>query len=168
MKTIALITAVALSSFAATGAESNSTPAQAENTSAAKNACTDNQKAACCDECEVDIETITLLAENGDPIAQYTIAWIADNGTPNTPADPDKAQEMYTKALPGLEKAAKDGDPKACYALAHMYAEGKGVAKDPEKSKAMLKWCKACCDKKAADKNSQEGAATPEQQPAEM
>lgn len=165
MKTIALISAVALSSFAAIGAESNSAPAQADNTTAANTACADNQNSACCDECEVDVETITLLAENGDPIAQYTIAWIADNATP---ADPDKAQEMYSKALPGLEKAAKEGDPKACYALAHMYAEGKGVAKDPEKSKAMLKWCKACCDKKAADKSSQEGAATPEQQPAEM
>lgn len=168
MKTIALMTAVALSSLAAIGAESKSTPAQADNAAAAKTACTDNQNSACCGECEVDVETITLLAENGDPIAQYTIAWITDNGTPSTPAAPEKAQGMYAKALPGLEKAAKEGDPKACYALAHMYAQGKGVAKDPEKAKSLMKWCKECCDRKAAEKSSQEGAAAPQQQPAEM
>lgn len=168
MKTITLMTAVVLSSFAATGAETTPAPAQADNSANTSPACTANLNPTCCDECEVDIETITLLAENGDPIAQYTIAWIADNGTPDTPAAPEKAQEMYAKALPGLEKAAKKGDPKACYALAHMYMEGKGVAKDPEKAKAIMKWCKDCCDKKAAEKSSQEGAATPEQQPAEM
>ncbi|MBR5887898.1 MAG: sel1 repeat family protein [Akkermansia sp.] len=144
MKNIALITAVTLSSFAAFGAESQpaATPA------AAASDCCANQAANCPEQCEVDMETITILAENGDPIAQYTIAWIADTGTESTPADPAKANEMYSKALPGLEKAAKAGDPKACYALAHMYMEGKGVEKNPEKAKALLKWCKDCCDKK--------------------
>ena len=168
MKTITLMSALALSSFVATGTEATPAPAQADNSATTTPACTDNMSPACCDECDIDIETITLLAENGDPIAQYTIAWITDNGTPSTPAAPEKAQEMYAKALPGLEKAAKDGDPKACNALAHMYTEGKGVAKDPEKARAIMKWCKGCCDKKAADKSSQEGTAAPEQQPAEM
>lgn len=143
MKNIALITAVTLSSFAAFGAES-----QPAATPAAASDCCANQAANCPEQCEVDMETITILAENGDPIAQYTIAWIADTGTESTPADPAKANEMYSKALPGLEKAAKAGDPKACYALAHMYMEGKGVEKNPEKAKALLKWCKDCCDKK--------------------
>lgn len=167
MKTIALITAVALSSFSAFGADSPA-PAKADKAACPAAPCCDSADAACPEQCTVDMETITLLAENGDPIAQYTIAWIADNGTDKTPADPEKAKEMYAKALPGLEKAAKEGDPKACYALAHMYAEGKGVEKDHEKAKAMLKWCKKCCDKKDAEKTPADGAAAPAAQPAEM
>ncbi|MBR2126729.1 MAG: sel1 repeat family protein [Akkermansia sp.] len=167
MKKIALITAVALSSFAAIGAESQAA-AKADTAAAPAAPCCDKSAAACPEQCTVDMETITVLAENGDPIAQYTIAWIADNGTAATPADPEKAKEMYAKALPGLEKAAKEGDPKACYALAHMYAEGKGVEKDHEKAKAMMKWCKECCDKKGSEKPSETGAATPAAQPSEM
>lgn len=167
MKKIALITVVALSSSAAICAETQPTE-NTENASAPATPCCDSSQSNCPEQCTVDMETITVLADNGDPIAQYTIAWIADNGTTATPADPEKAKEMYAKALPGLEKAAKEGDPKACCALAHMYAEGKGVEKDPDKAKALLKWCKECCDKKASEKTPADDAATPAAQPAEM
>ncbi len=170
MKTFALMTTVALSSFAAFGAETTPAPAT--------DACKDN--AACCakdakcdDTCWLDVETITIEAANGDPIAQYAIAWITDTGASNTPKDPEKAQDMYAKALPGLEKAAKEGNPTACYALANMYANGKGVEKNPEKAKEILAWCKDCLKKKAAekaaaDKSSQEAPADAAQQSSEM
>ena len=96
----------------------------------------------CGEQAWLDIETVTLEAANGDPIAQYTIAWLTDNGTNNVPQDPEKAKEMYTKAVPGLEKAAADGDASACCALANMYANGKGVEKDEAKAKEMMNRCK--------------------------
>lgn len=90
----------------------------------------------------MDVETITIEAANGNPIAQYVIAWITDNGLNDEPADPEKAKDMYAKALPGLEKAAEEGDPSACCALAKMYATGKGVEKNPEKAKELMERCK--------------------------
>lgn len=153
MKTFALITTVALSSFAAIGAEA--TPAQKDATACSDPCCQNNAEGSQCgNSCWLDIETITIEAANGDPIAQYAIAWITDNGTGDTPADPEKAKDMYSKALPGLEKAAKEGNPTACAALAHMYATGKGVEKDPEKAREIMKWCKECAAKKAAEKEA--------------
>lgn len=95
-------------------------------------------------ECWLDIETITLEAENGDPLAQYTIAYLTDQGV-NIPKDPEKAKEMYTKAAPGLMTAAAKGHPAASFALAHMYANGKGVEKDANKAAQYHKWAKHCC-----------------------
>ncbi|MBR4108292.1 MAG: sel1 repeat family protein [Akkermansia sp.] len=89
----------------------------------------------------VDMETITVEAENGDPIAQYTVAYLVDEGK-GTEKDPEKAKDMYTKALPGLEKAAAEGHAGACCALAHMYWEGKGVPKDEAKAKEYMRMCK--------------------------
>ena len=59
-----------------------------------------------------------------------------------------KAQDWYAKALPGLEKAAQEGHPTACRALAHMYAEGKGVEKNPEMAEKYMKMYKELCEKK--------------------
>ena len=89
----------------------------------------------------VDMETITVEAENGDPIAQYTVAYLVDEGK-GTEKAPEKAKDMYTKALPGLEKAAAEGHAGACCALAHMYWEGKGVPKDEAKAKEYMRMCK--------------------------
>jgi len=162
MKTFALISMVALSGFVAAGAEA--TPAK---TDAA--CCTNGANAAKCDDqCWLDIETITVEAANGDPIAQYAIAWITDSGINNTPKDPEKAKEMYTKALPGLEKAAKEGNPTACYALANMYANGKGVEKNPEKAKEIMAHCKDCMKKKAAEKEAAEKASQEQSQSSGM
>ena len=135
------------------GATAFSAETPAENTTPApQDACcnqaADNQ--ACEDECWMDVETITIEAANGNPIAQYVIAWITDNGLNNTPADPEKAKGMYTEALPGLEKAAAEGDPAACCALAKMYATGKGVEKNPEKAKELMEHAKQLM--KAKDK----------------
>ena len=119
-----------------------------------KSPCTKTDKGIQCGEqAWLDIETVTLEAANGDPIAQYTVAYLTEAGDDNTAPDADKASEWYKKSLPGLEKSAADGSISACLALAHMYAEGKGVEKNPEmvkKYKEMAKelWEKKCKDKK--------------------
>ncbi len=92
----------------------------------------------------VDVETVTLAAANGDPIAQFIIAYITETD-PSMSAHKDKAADMYSNALPGLEKAAKEGNKKACRALAHMYATGSGVEKNPEMAKKYMKDCGNCC-----------------------
>lgn len=155
MKKFALLSIVALSGTAAFGADE--TPAAPEKDNQAKTCCTaDNND--CCDECWLDVETITVEAANGDPIAQYTIAWLTDTGMNNVPQDPEKAKEMYSKAVPGLEKAAADGDASACCALANMYATGKGVDKDEAKAKEMMKRCKELMKEQ---KEAQDKADTP-------
>lgn len=99
-----------------------------------KTPCCKSDKGISCDkECWLNIDTITVEAANGDPIAQYTLAYLTDEGI-DTPKDPEKAKEMYKKALPGLTAAADKGHPTACRALSHMYAHGKGVEKDINKS----------------------------------
>lgn len=133
----------------------NAAPDSADTTKA----CCDNSNSCCNnqadDECWLDIETITIEAANGDPIAQYTIAWLTDTGTNNVPQDTAKAEEMYAKALPGLEKAAAEGDPNACCALAKMYATGKGVAKDEAKAKELMqRYCELEKAQKKADKTT--------------
>lgn len=95
----------------------------------------------------LNIETVTLEAANGDPIAQYTVAYLTETGNDKTAPDAEKAKEWYTKSLPGLEKAAAEGHPAACRALAHMYAEGKGVEKNPEKAEKYMKMYKELCKK---------------------
>lgn len=159
MKTIAIATAVALSGFAAMGAEdTNNTPASNNTTlnkpAAAEKCCQSDKCAGCNDTAWVDIETITIEAANGDPIAQYAIAYITDTGAGDTEKDPEKAKEMYANALPGLEKAAADGNPRACRALAHMYAEGKGVEKNEAKAKEYMEMCKKACENEKKDADS--------------
>lgn len=156
MKTIAIMTAVALSGLTALGADTTS-PAASDSSAAMPTAtCSSSDNGIQCDDtCWLNVETVTIEAANGNPIAQYAIAYITDNGINNTPKDPDKAQALYSQALPGLEKAAKEGDPNACRALARMYAEGKGVDKDSAKAEEYLKKCKDCSKKKAeANKES--------------
>ena len=147
MKKTALISAIMLSGTAAYSAETPAETTQAAEPSACCPQTADNQQ--CGDECWLDIETITVEAANGNPIAQYVIAWVTDNGLNNEPADPEKAKAMYAEALPGLEKAAAEGDPSACCALAKMYATGKGVEKNPEKAKELMERCKQLMKEKS-------------------
>jgi len=163
MKTIAIMTAVALSGLTAMSAETTSST---DNMTATPTAtCSGSDKGIQCDDTAwLNVETVTIEAANGDPIAQYAIAYITDNGINNTPKDPEKAQALYSQALPGLEKAAKDGDPNACRALARMYAEGKGVEKDSAKAEEYLKQCRECSKKKAEEQKksdqSESGSST--------
>lgn len=111
--------------------------------------CTQTDKGIQCgDQVWLDIETVTIEAENGDPLAQYTVAYLMEAAPESTPADAEKAKEWYAKSLPGLEKAAAEGHPAACCALAHMYAEGKGVEKNPELAEKYRKMYRELCDKK--------------------
>lgn len=80
-----------------------------------------------------DVETITVQAANGDPIAQYVIAWILDEGA-GVPQDTKAADTWYKKAAPGLKEKADKGDKAACRALSTMYKNGKGVDKSDTKA----------------------------------
>ncbi len=110
-----------------------------------------------CGEEWVDIETVTLEAANGDPIAQFIVAYITEND-PSMADKKDMATGMYSKALPNLQQAAKDGNKKACRALAHMYATGSGVEKNPELAKQYMKECGDCC---GSSKCQPDGCMTP-------
>lgn len=146
MKTIALMTAVALSGLTAIGADTDttsSTPTTRDTTTPGITCQNEGKGGVTCDGTYwLNIDTVTLAAANGDPIAQYAIAYITENGINGTPKDPEKAQGLYTQALPGLTTAANEGNPTACRALAHMYAHGKGVDKDEQKSREFMEKCK--------------------------
>lgn len=147
MKTFAMMTAVALGSLAAMGADTPTTTST--DTTTPGISCRKDGKGVSCDGTYwIDVDTLTLAAANGDPIAQYAVAYITENGINGTPKDPDKAQAMYTQAFPGLKEAADNGNPTACRALAHMYAHGKGVDKDEAKSRDFMQKCKDATDKK--------------------
>ena len=119
--------------------------------------CTDNMAPNCtksaegaltCNDQEwLNVETITLEAANGDPIAQYTVAYLTDQGM-EMPQNTERAAQMYAAAMPGLEKEAKAGNPAACRALAHMYAEGKGCDKNPAMAAMYARMAKECKDAK--------------------
>ena len=127
--------------------------------------CTKSDKGVSCgEEAWLDIETVTVEAANGDPIAQYTVAYLIETGDENSKPDADKAQEWYAKSVPGLEKAAAEGHIGACRALARMYAEGKGVDKNPEMAEKYSKMAKELWEKKCAEKKAADAAAN---QPAQ-
>lgn len=164
MKTTAIATVVALCGMTAMGADATtSTVSSNESTCCAakpaENCCNADSSAVDNATEWVDIETITLEAANGDPIAQYTIAYITDTGSGNATKDPEKANEMYRNALPGLEKAAAEGNPHACRALAYMYAEGKGVEKNEAKAKEYMEMCAKCSGKDASPSKAEDAPA---------
>ena len=100
-----------------------------------------------CPTAVLTVETLTVAAANGDPIAQYMLAYLTETGV-GMPQDSAKAAELYAAAIPNLVQAAEAGDPRACKALARAYAEGRGVTADPAKSEAYMKKaadCKARC-----------------------
>lgn len=151
MKKIALTTTVVLLSLVSL-AQADDTTATSSPADCCTKCCTkpcdkDSSSTACKPQEWLNIETVTLEAANGDPIAQYTVAYLTETGNDKSAPDAEKAKEWYTKSLPGLEKAAAEGHPAACRALAHMYAEGKGVEKNPEKAEKYMKMYKELCKK---------------------
>ena len=129
-----------------------------------KSPCSKDDKGIKCGMQEwLDIETVTIEAANGDPIAQYTVAYLTETDGEPSDTDKEKAREWYAKSVPGLEKAAAEGHPYACLALAHMYAQGKGVDKNPEKAAEYMKMYKELCKKDAACPT--EKKCCPNQQP---
>ncbi len=129
--------------------------------------CTQSDKDnKCGEEAWLDVETVTVEAENGNPIAQYTVAYLIETAPDATAEHAEKSKEWYNKALPGLEKAAAEGHPAACLALARMYADGKGVEKNPEMAEKYKKMYKELCDKKCKDKKECCPKAAPAETPA--
>lgn len=177
MKNIAFTIAMALCGVAAYAADEPTATATTDQGMPCAH-CKPCPKAAQCDGTAwVDIETLTIEAANGDPIAQYAVAYITETGMGDTPKDPEKAQELYKQALPGLKEAAEKGHPVACRALSHMYAEGKGVDTDKAKAAEYMKDCakashgkckhhgwKDCC--KHCDKKKDQTPPAPAEQPA--
>lgn len=144
------MTAVALSGlYAASGADSTTTTTTPADSTTPTISCQNGGKGnvSCDGTYWLNIDTATLAAANGDPIAQYAVAYITENGINGTPKDPERAQGLYSQALPGLTSAANDGNPTACRALAHMYAHGKGVDKDEQKSREFMQKCKENSEK---------------------
>lgn len=150
MNKITITMAAALMSLAAYAQDTTATPAAtptaADSAPCDGGTCSVKAGKAMPHAAWLNVETITAEAANGDPIAQYTIAYLTDEGI-NTPQDSAKAADMYKTALPSLEKAAADGHAGACRALSHMYAMGKGVEKDAAKAKEYWNMCKKCGDK---------------------
>lgn len=178
MKKFAFTTTAMLLGFATLALAESTQEATASTPEAAKcctkdasckPACTKSDKGIQCGEqAWLDIETVTLEAANGDPIAQYTVAYLTETGDDQTPPDTKKAGEWYSKSVAGLEKAAAEGHPAACLALAHMYAHGKGVEKNHEKAEKYMKMykelCKEkCCKGKAECPAEKTGCPCPEQ-----
>ncbi len=155
MKTTAFIATVTLLGMQAFASADTTTPTSTpSDTKCPTTCCTPDQ--TCCPTTTpqgsvqsfgqewLNVETITLEAANGDPIAQYTLAYLTDTGN-QVPQDKDKAAEMYAAAKPGLEKAAHAGNAAACHALAHMCATGSGCDKDPEQAAKYTQMAKDCC-----------------------
>ncbi len=155
MKNIAFMSAVALLTIPAM-AESSTIPTDAKAACKEKptSCCSTSEKGVQCGQQEwLNVETVTLEAANGDPLAQYTVAWLSDTGK-GMPQDSEKAADMYGKSLPGLQKAAENGNACACLALAHMYAEGKGVEKNEETAKKYMEMYKHCKQKAEQEKTT--------------
>lgn len=157
MKTTGFITSIVLVGLQAFVAAENTTPTTTPADGTTPMACCGHKAADCpppgmtpqgtvqgFGQEWLNIDTVTLEAANGDPIAQYTLAYLTDTGT-QTPQDKDKAAQMYADSRPSLEQAAKAGSAAACHALAHMCATGKGCEKDPEQAKKYAKMAKDCC-----------------------
>lgn len=102
---------------------------------------------ACRDAAWLNVETVTIAAQNGDPLAQYTVAWLTETGQGGMEADAQKANELYAMALPGLKAAAEGGSADACLALATMYAMGKGVEANADMAATYAAHAGKCCTK---------------------
>ena len=72
-----------------------------------------------------------MAAEQGEPVAQYCIGIMYENG--------DGVEKDYKKAKEWYEKSAKQGNVEALVSLAIMYEEGKGVEPDFKKA---ISWYK--------------------------
>lgn len=132
--------------FAAEEPEQQAPMPASEQPAAAQNASCP-AGAACADEAWLQVESVTIAAENGDPLAQYTLAWLTETGQGGMEADAEEAQELYAKALPGLKAAADGGHADACLALAVMYGMGKGVEADAETAASYAARAAECCAK---------------------
>ncbi len=148
MSTVAMLTIPAM-------AESSTIPTDAktcDNKAKCPSCCSTSEKGVQCGKQEwLNVETVTIEAENGDPLAQYTVAWLSDTGQ-GMPQDSQKAADMYGKSLPGLQKAAEGGNACACLALAHMYSQGKGVEKNEDTARKYMEMYKQCKEKAMKDK----------------
>ncbi len=153
MKTTLLMTAAAflgLSAYAEDTTTCTKTTTQGcpNGCCCAPNVMPDGKIQACNTEW-LNVDTVQIDAANGDPIAQYTVAYLTSDGS-DTPMkdDPAISQKMSAQAMTNLKKAADSGHAGACMALAHMYQKGCcGCEKNTEMSQKYMKMAQDCQDK---------------------
>lgn len=75
-------------------------------------------------------------ADAGHPAAQFRLGRIYQKGN-GVDKDPDRAEEWFHKALPGLKQEAEAGDRDAAFYLYDCFHEGLGVQKDDAEA---LRW----------------------------
>ena len=75
-------------------------------------------------------------AEAGHPAAQFQLGRIYRKGD-GVEKDPDRAEEWFHKALPGLKQEAEAGDMDAAFYLYDCFHQGLGVEKDDAEA---LRW----------------------------
>ncbi|MDD3446825.1 MAG: tetratricopeptide repeat protein [Zavarzinia sp.] len=83
----------------------------------------DGEKAMAAGDYATAMAVLLPLAEAGDPLAQFDIGAMYDNGL-GVGADPVEAARWYLRA-------ARQGDPSAMFNLGVMYEDGVGVGRDP-------------------------------------
>lgn len=73
--------------------------------------------------------------EGGAGIGCFNLASMVEAGGAG-PADPERAQQLYTKSLALLERSCEGGDVQWCANVGYMYGAGHGVAQDQRKAVA--------------------------------
>jgi len=73
-----------------------------------------------------ELQRIRDSAEQGSPIGQYQLASLYRRGL-GLVGDEQKAEELYSACLPGLQRLAESGDVEAYCDLGRMYEHGWGV-----------------------------------------
>lgn len=72
---------------------------------------------------------IVREAKAGHPEAQFRLGRIYQEGN-DVKKDPDRANEWFHKALPGLKQEAEEGNSVAAFYLYHCFHEGLGVERE--------------------------------------
>lgn len=89
------------------------------------------------------LEHLKAMAEQGDAHAQFQFAYECYESFGNYGLSKEKKDARLSKALPWYLKAAEQGNARAQYRLATMYAYGEGVEQDGAKA---VKWLRKCAN----------------------
>lgn len=89
-------------------------------------------RAASRDPARVDLRSLTLQAEGGEPIAQTLLGMVFESGLGGV-------TQNHTMAVSWYQKAAASGFARARHNLAFMLMEGRGVAQDRAKAVALYR-----------------------------
>lgn len=87
------------------------------------------------------IALLTDLANNGNGPAEVALGIVVEEGRGGISADPERAAVLYRKACEttATTPVAQSAKPPGCYRLALLLLSGRGVTKDPELGRKLLK-----------------------------